>query len=106
VDILALQGEASGLQALQYHIVSPFDLPVCAWVGHGGPVHMDVVVVVEVQNLLSGELSAIVGNDRIRYPKIENDILDEIHGLSGTDFGQGLCLDALSEFVYHDKQVG
>jgi hypothetical protein len=57
------------------------------WVGHGGPVHAIVVVIVEVQKPLSGELSAVVSNDRIRYPEMENDILDEIHGLSGTNLG-------------------
>jgi hypothetical protein len=103
VDILTLQGEDSGLQALQYHTVSSFDLPICAWVGHGGPIHVDVVAVVDVQKLLSGELSAILGNDRIRYPETKNDISDEIHGMSGTDFSQGLCLDPLSEFIYRDK---
>jgi hypothetical protein len=105
VDILTLQGEDSGLHAMQYHTVSSFDLPIYAWVGHGGLVHMDVVVITEVQKLLSGELSVIVSNVRIRYPEMKNDILGEIHGLSGTDFGQGLCLDPLSEFVYCVKQV-
>jgi hypothetical protein len=91
---------------LQYHTVSPFNLPVCAWVGHDGLVHVDVVVITEVQKLLSGELSDVVVNNRIRYLETENDILDEIHGLSGTGFGQGLHLDSLSEFVYRGKQVG
>jgi hypothetical protein len=54
--------------------------------GHNGLVHEDVVVITEVQKLLSGELSVVVGNDRIGYLETENDILDEIHGLSGTDF--------------------
>jgi hypothetical protein len=56
------------------------------WGGHSGLVHEDVVVITEVQKLLSGELSVVVGNDRIGYLETENDILDEIHGLSGTDF--------------------
>jgi hypothetical protein len=56
------------------------------WGGHSGLVHEDVVVITEVQKLLSGELSVVVGNDRIGYLETENDILDEIHGLSGIDF--------------------
>jgi hypothetical protein len=74
-------------------------------VGHVSP-NVNVVIVVEFQKPLSDELSVIVSNDRISYPKIEKDILDEIHGLSGTDFGYLLHLDPLSKFVYHDKQVG
>jgi hypothetical protein len=56
------------------------------WGGHSGLVHEDVVVITEVQKLFSGELSVVVGNDRIGYLEKENDILDEIHGLSGIDF--------------------
>jgi hypothetical protein len=37
--------------------------------GHGGPVHIDVVVVAKVQKPFSGELSVVVGNYRISIPK-------------------------------------
>jgi hypothetical protein len=39
---------------------------------------------------------AVVGDDGIRDPEAENDVLDQIHGLFGTDFSQGLCLIPLS----------
>jgi hypothetical protein len=55
--------------------------------GHNGPVHTDVVAIAEVQKPLSGEPSAIIGNDRFRYVETKNDILDEIHGLSRTNLG-------------------
>jgi hypothetical protein len=54
----------------------------------------------------SGELSAIVGNDRGRNPEIKNDVLDEIHDLPRANFSQGLCLDLLSKFIECDEQVG
>jgi hypothetical protein len=81
VNVLALLCEDIGFQALQYHTVSSLDLPVSSWVGHHDPIYSDVTVVTEVQKLLSGELSAVIGNDRIRYLKMEDDILDEIHHL-------------------------
>jgi hypothetical protein len=55
---------------------------------------------------VTGELSAVVSNDRVRNPEMENDVLDEIHGLPASDFSQGLHLDPLSIFIDHDEQVG
>jgi hypothetical protein len=49
--------------------MSSLDLPVCTWVGDRGPVHTDVIVIIEIQEPFSGELSAIVCNDRVRDPK-------------------------------------
>jgi hypothetical protein len=54
-------------------------------VGHYSLVHADVIVVTEVSELFSSELSVIVDNDRIWYPKMENDIFDEIYGLLRAD---------------------
>jgi hypothetical protein len=42
---------------------------------------MDVIVVTKIQEFLSGELSVVVGNDRVMNPEVKNDVLDEIHGL-------------------------
>jgi hypothetical protein len=55
--------------------------------------------------IFSCELSAVVSDDRVRDPETENDVLDEIHGFLEANFGQGLHLDPLSEFVNRDKQV-
>jgi hypothetical protein len=51
-----------------------------------GPVQTDVIVVTEIQEFFSGELSDIIGNDRVRDPKMKNDVLDEIYGLLGANF--------------------
>jgi hypothetical protein len=75
-------------------------------VGDHGPVHADVIVIIEIQESFFGELSTIVGNDRVKDPEVKNDVLDEIYGLFGANFGQGLRLDPLSKFVDHDEQVG
>jgi hypothetical protein len=67
---------------------------------------VDVIVITEIQQFFSGELSAIVNDDRVRDPKTQNDILDEIRGLLGANFGQGLHLDQLGKFINRDEQVG
>jgi hypothetical protein len=74
-------------------------------VGDHNLVHVDAIVVTEIQEFFSDELSAVVDNDRVRNPKMENDVLDKIHGLLGADFSQGLCLDPLSKFINRDEQV-
>jgi hypothetical protein len=38
---------------------------------------------------LSGELNVVVGNDRIMYPKTDNDILDKIYSLLRADLARG-----------------
>jgi hypothetical protein len=45
------------------------------------PIHVDVIVVTEIQEFFSGELSVIVDNDRVRDLKMKNDVLDEVYGL-------------------------
>jgi hypothetical protein len=56
-------------------------------VSHRGPVHADVIIVTKVYELFSGELSVVVSNDGIGYPKTKNVVLDKIYGLLGADFG-------------------
>ena len=52
---------------------------------HGGPVHPDVVVLAEVQELPASELGAVVGNDGVRDPKAMDDVDEERHRLFGSD---------------------
>jgi hypothetical protein len=56
-------------------------------VSYGGPVHTDVVVFAEVQELLPSELRAIVGDDGIWDPKAMDNICKERHRLLGLDAG-------------------
>jgi hypothetical protein len=55
-------------------------------VGDRSLVHVDVIVITGIQEFFSGELSAVVSDDRVRNPEIENDVLDEIHGSFGANF--------------------
>jgi hypothetical protein len=52
---------------------------------HGGPVHPDVVILVEVQELSAGELGAVVGDDGVRDPETMDDVGEERHRLLGPD---------------------
>jgi hypothetical protein len=61
------------------------------WVGECGPVHADVMVVTEIQDFFSSELSVVVGNDRVRDPEMKNDVLNEIYSLLGANFSQGFA---------------
>jgi hypothetical protein len=79
MDILTLLGEDARLQALQYHVINALNLLICKRVGNHSPIHVDVIVVTEIQKFFFGELSTIVGNDRVRDPKTKNDVLDKVH---------------------------
>ena len=52
---------------------------------HGGPVHPDVVVLAEVQELSASELGAVVGDDGVRDPKAMDDVGEERYRLFGSD---------------------
>jgi hypothetical protein len=54
-------------------------------VSYDSPVHLDVVVLAEVQELSASELGAIVGDDGIRDPKAMDDVGEERHRLFGPD---------------------
>jgi hypothetical protein len=54
-------------------------------VSYGGPVHPDVVVLAEVQELPTGELGAVVGDDGVWDFKAMDDVGEERHRLFGPD---------------------
>ena len=59
----------SGLEPLQDHTVGSLDLAVSSRVSYGGPIHTDVMLVAEVQELFAGELRAVVGDNDVGYPE-------------------------------------
>jgi hypothetical protein len=68
---------------LQNHAVSTLYLPIRHGVSYGGPVHSDVVVLAEVQELSASELGAVVDDDGVRDPKAMDDVGEERHRLFG-----------------------
>ena len=82
------------------------DLPVRSGVHDGGPIDPDVVFIIESNELLAGELCAIVRNDGVRYSKAMDDVEEEQHSLLGFDHGDRSSFDPFRKLVYGDKQVG
>jgi hypothetical protein len=68
---------------LQNHAVGTLYLPIRHGVSYGGPVHPDVVVLAEVQELPAGELGALVGDDGVWDSKAMDDVGEERHRLFG-----------------------
>jgi len=62
--------------------------------------------IAEVQELSTGELSAVVGDDDIGDPKPVDDVGEEKDGLLGADVGDGSSLDPFGEFVDGYQQMG
>jgi DhnA family fructose-bisphosphate aldolase class Ia len=73
------------LESLQNHAVGTFYLPIRHGVCHGSPVHPDVVVFAEVQELSASELGAVVSDDGVRDPEAMDDVGEECHCLFRLD---------------------
>ena len=82
------------------------DLPIRARVRYGGLVDTDVIFIVELEELLSYELLAIVCDDAVRDPKAMDDVEEEQHGMLGLDRVDRPSLYPLCKLVYSDKKVG
>jgi hypothetical protein len=69
-------------------------------------VYLDVVIIIEVQELLSSQLGPIIGDDGVGVPKAEDNVLEKAYHLFGANYRHGLSFNPLSESVDHDQQVG
>ena len=81
------------------YAIGTLDLAFSLGVGDCRPIHMDMVMVTEVQELLAHELCTIVGDDNIGNPKMINDVGEEQDGLLGVDVVDGSSLNPLAELV-------
>ena len=72
---------------------------------HGGPIDSDVVFIIELEELLFGELRAIVRDNGVWDSKAMDDVKEEQHGLLGLDHGDRSRVYPLFKLVYGDKQV-
>ena len=70
------------------------------------PIDPDVVFITKSEELLAGELHAVVRDDGVRYSKAMDDVKEEQHSLLGLDRGDRPSFDPFCELVYDDKQVG
>ena len=67
-----------------------------------GPVHLDLPGVIEVQELATYELGAIVSNNAIRNSEPVDNDLDEFDRPLGLEVDDGSNLDPLGELVDGD----
>ena len=70
---------------------------------HGSPIDTDVIFIIELEELLLGELRAVVHDDGVRDSKAKDDVHEEQHGLLRFDHGDRLSLYPLRELVHGDK---
>ena len=73
------------LEALYDHAVCTFDLPIHSRVRYRGPINVDVIFTVELEELLPGELRAVVHDDGVWDSKVMDDVEEEQHGLLELD---------------------
>ena len=81
------------------HAIGMLDLAFTSRMGNYGPIHKDLVVVTEVQELLACEVLAIVGDDDIGDPKAMSDVSEKQDNLLGVDVADGSSFDPLGELV-------
>ena len=72
---------------------------------HSGPINADVVFIIESEELLFGELRAVVRDNGVQGSKAMDDVKEEQHGLLKLDRGDRSSLYSLCKLVYGDKQV-
>ena len=78
---------------MQDHAIGTLDLAVSSSVSNYRLIHMDVMLVIEVQELFASELHAVVGEDDVGYPKsVDYDGEDE-DTLLGANVHDGSSLD-------------
>jgi hypothetical protein len=59
-------------EALQDHVIGALDLPVRPRVCHCYRIHADMVIITKTEELFTGELRAIIGDDGVWDPEAMN----------------------------------
>jgi hypothetical protein len=67
------------------------------------PIHTDVELVAELQELLAGELRPVVGDDRIRHPEPVDDVGEKRHSLLCPEIRDRAHLIPPGEFIDGDQ---
>ena len=83
-----------------------FYLALCSRVSYSRPGHTDVVVIVECQELVAGELRPIIGDDGVWNPEPVDDISEEQHRLLGFDLIDRASLNPFGELIDRHQQMG
>jgi hypothetical protein len=70
---------------------------------HSRPVHADVVVAAEVQELIYYKLGVVICDNGVGDPEAMDDVSKEHHCLLGPDVGEGPDLDPFGELANGDQ---
>jgi hypothetical protein len=70
------------------------------------PVHVDVELIAELQELSALELGPVVGDDGVGHFEAIDDVGEERHRLLCPEIRDGAYLHPLGELVYGDQKVG
>ena len=73
--------EDTWLNSLEDHAIGPLDLTISTQVSDQGPIDPDVVSIIEVQELLPGEVCSMVSDDTVRDTKPIDAIEEELSRL-------------------------
>jgi hypothetical protein len=93
--------EDAVFDVLKHHAIFSLDLVVAPRVGHRGVVDVDEVVLAKISEVRPCKGLTQVGDNPVKYPEPIGDVLDELCGLFRHDYGDGVDLDPLGEFVHH-----
>jgi hypothetical protein len=74
-------------------------------VSNSRPVYTDVVVIAEIEEFLPRKLGVVVGDDRVGYAEVVNDVDEERYRLLGADVDDGSRLDPLGKLVDRYEEV-
>jgi hypothetical protein len=78
-------------------------LTIGLWVCDSRPIHEDVVLVAELQELPAGELGPVVDDDGVVHPEPVDNVGEERNGLLCPEVCDWVHLNPLGELVYGDK---
>jgi len=91
--------EDARLESLEDHAVGTFDLTVSSWMSDRSPIDSDAVSIVEVLELLLGEVSLVVSDNTVRNAESIDDVEEEFDRLFRSEIGDGLGLYPFGKLV-------
>nr|ABA98750.1 retrotransposon protein, putative, unclassified [Oryza sativa Japonica Group] len=97
--------ENSCFYSLKYHTIGTFDLSIAHGVRYGGITNFDAEVLTEIFKYSARELSVVIGDDPIGYPKPVHNVDEEISSLAYRDCNDRFGFDPLGKFVNSYKEM-
>nr|ABA97362.1 retrotransposon protein, putative, unclassified [Oryza sativa Japonica Group] len=97
--------ENSCFYSLEYHAIGAFDLSIAHRMRYGGITNFDAEVLREIFKYPTRELSTVIRNDPVGYPKPVHNVDEEISNLVCRDCDDRFGFNPLGKFVNSHKEV-